>query len=241
MKHLLIAFQFLTRFPIRLMVHEDEIVKSVSFFPLVGIVLGLVLVFFYMILSPILATSLVSCTILLISLLMNGGLHIDGLSDTIDGLYGSSDRDTALDIMKDAHLGTMGAVAVVVVVLFKFSLYNQLTRSNFIPALIISNTVSKWVLVLSCTFFNSAKEEGLGALFIGKVRLPQLGMASFFLLLTLFLTKMYKSIVILVVVIIVAILLNLYFTRRIRGLTGDTLGAVNEFVEVISLFILISF
>ena len=112
MKRLLLAFQFLVQVPIPLKeATERDIGRSAIFFPLVGACIGGMLVLAYLLLELLFPVLVARVLTLVVMILLYGAFHLDGLSDTVDGLYGGKDRDDTLRIMKDSHVGAMGVIA----------------------------------------------------------------------------------------------------------------------------------
>ena len=112
-----LAFSFLTTLPsgsFSAEVPEETLGKTQAWFPLVGLLLGLILLaaglFFNLFLTPMIVAAL----ILLLHFLLTGGFHLDGIADTADGLMsGRMDREKIFSIMKDSFLGSMGATALI--------------------------------------------------------------------------------------------------------------------------------
>ncbi|CAD7776777.1 Adenosylcobinamide-GDP ribazoletransferase [Candidatus Methanoperedenaceae archaeon GB50] len=88
MKKILIALQFLTIFPVEIKsIKEEEFGKSLLYFPIVGALIGIVLALALFVLDFL--PNLIKCSlILIISIVISGGIHLEGFSDTCDGLYG---------------------------------------------------------------------------------------------------------------------------------------------------------
>ena len=105
MKSLVLTLQFLTRLPLPWVIEGDDAIfaRGVKYFPVAGAIIGLFncLVFYLanLVFSPITAGFLT----VLMDTFMTGGLHLDGLSDTWDGVFSVRDRERMLEIMKE-HL-----------------------------------------------------------------------------------------------------------------------------------------
>ncbi|MEK7828969.1 MAG: adenosylcobinamide-GDP ribazoletransferase, partial [Deltaproteobacteria bacterium] len=105
MKGFIYALQLLTIIPIKIKdtVEERELGRSTAFFPLVGAVQGLFLVGANLIFSRFLPIEIASVFILVTLILSNGGFHLDGFADTIDGLAGGNTKEERLEIMRDSR------------------------------------------------------------------------------------------------------------------------------------------
>ncbi|MBI3398405.1 MAG: adenosylcobinamide-GDP ribazoletransferase, partial [Deltaproteobacteria bacterium] len=110
MKGFIYALQLLTIIPIKIKdaVDERDLGKSTAFFPLVGAVQGAILVAANLLFSKFLPHDITSVLVLTVLILTNGGFHLDGFADTIDGLTGGSTKEERLDIMKDSRIGAIG-------------------------------------------------------------------------------------------------------------------------------------
>jgi len=114
----IILIQFMTRIPIPIKVDysEKKLGKSIKFFPLVGLIIGLILYCTNFLIATYLKNILYSKTIIaviliIVEIMTVGIIHIDGLGDTFDGLFSYAKKERMLEIMKDSRIGTNGAVA----------------------------------------------------------------------------------------------------------------------------------
>ena len=128
MKKILLAFQFLTIIPLKDtgIVADREVGGAAAYFPLVGVVQGTLLVLAAMIASRFLPVGVVNILVILLLVVTNGGLHLDGLSDTFDAIASRGDRDKKLSIMKDATVGPIGVAAIVIAIILKLLLLNEI-------------------------------------------------------------------------------------------------------------------
>ena len=115
---------FFTRLPVpKIEYSEESYSRAVKFIPLVGLVIGAILVLAELLLLALNAPALICGAILLtIYIFLTGGLHFDGLADTCDGVFSGRTREQALEIMKDSRLGVFGALGIFTVGLFYFVL-----------------------------------------------------------------------------------------------------------------------
>ena len=133
LRHYLLAIQFFTRIPVtgRLAAwvgYSPAMLRaSAAHFPGVGVVVGaLVAAVSWLLLQALPASAFAPLVVAMLgtvlSVMVTGAFHEDGLADIADGLGGSYDRNRALEIMKDSRVGAFGALALVLVVLTKVSL-----------------------------------------------------------------------------------------------------------------------
>ena len=118
----LAALRFLTILPLGGPVQVDAalFVRSSTYYPLVGLVMGGLLWGFYRLATMVLPLESAVGLLLSCWVVLSGALHLDGLGDTLDGCYGGKNPSDRLRIMKDVHLGTMGIVGIVLLLLLKF-------------------------------------------------------------------------------------------------------------------------
>jgi len=243
--HFLLALQFLTIIPINIPreIDERDLAKSQAYYPLIGAGLGLILWGVFFILHDIFPKNVVSTILVMLLVFITGGLHLDGLADTLDALGSRKSREKMLEIMKDSRLGTMGAVGIMSILILKMEFLSCLPRSLSAPALILMPIMGRWSIALPALLFSYARpEEGKGKFYIEganfKVFSVSTGIALTLILLVMF---SLKGIFLLLIVGLVAILLGKYLNSRLGGLTGDTLGFIIEVEEVITLSLVFLF
>ena len=127
MKHLISAFQFLTILPFGKPRVLDA-PKTIPYFPIVGLVIGLILVFGDHVFSRLWPATVVSILDVLLLAILSGARHLDGLGDTADGLFSHRSREQALDIMRDSRIGVMGLVAIVFILAIKWVSLHSLVK-----------------------------------------------------------------------------------------------------------------
>jgi len=169
MKTFLNAIGFLTiiRIPQRLYLKKQDFWKTTYYFPLTGIIIGLLCAAFYFAVSFILP--LIACVILTIGLevLITGAMHLDGLSDTIDGIFsGEFDKAKILEIMKKSDIGAFGVLALIFLFALKFAffyilaelggfdIYGTLILICFMPAF------GRWTINYNFNKYGRLKREG---------------------------------------------------------------------------------
>jgi adenosylcobinamide-GDP ribazoletransferase len=136
MKKILLAFQFLTIIPLRDMgeTSEQEIGSTTAFFPIVGMIEGIILAVLAALFIKIFPSELCNALLVLVMVVLNGGLHIDGLADTFDAVASRGGKDKKLAIMKDSTVGPIGVIAIVMALLLKYVLLNAVFSFSTIAA-----------------------------------------------------------------------------------------------------------
>ena len=238
MKYFLIALQFLTILPVKIKdISEDRPTWSIVYFPIIGLLLGLILVGINNLLLFLNFEQFVTDVILVISIIiLTGGLHLDGLADTADALLSRKDKEEMLKIMRDSHIGVMGVLSLICTILLKITFLFSISTPLKIITLLLMCTLSKWSLVLSIFLFPYARQEGKAKIFMQGINLKIFSLATIITIGLIILIWQLKGLLIFMITAISACIIGRIINKKINGLTGDTLGAVNEFIEVIILF-----
>ena len=162
-RHFLLAIQFFTRIPVTGRVAQwvgfspAMLRASAGHFPGVGVVVGALVVGLTAVLLGVLPASpftplVVAVLGTVLSVMVTGAFHEDGLADVADGLGGSSDRDRALVIMKDSRVGAFGVLAVVLALLSKvvlLALIGSVSPRWMLLGIFAAHVVSRtWPLLL---------------------------------------------------------------------------------------------
>jgi cobalamin 5'-phosphate synthase/cobalamin synthase len=241
LKGLVTAFRTLTVLPVP-GTDSDRMASSLPWFPFVGGILGVILYALGMVIGLIdhrswpegSALVLIGCGILLTK-----GLHLDGLSDCADAFGNWHDRKKTLEIMKDPRTGAFGVISIVFILLVKWVSLTRLTVSGGLECIISAYIISRTMQVEMAVSFPYAREEGgTGAPFIRDARahhrFAALGIACAMLV---FLNGPVIGFIIPGVAWGVCRLLGLWSYKRIKGVTGDLLGACSELIETLTLFL----
>lgn len=242
-KGLLIALQFLTIIPLQRNRHpsDEELGRSMAFFPTIGLLIGILLVAINLALTEYLPQSVLSALLLLGLTITTGAIHLDGLADTIDGLAGGKNREESLAIMKEGRIGALGSVGLIFLILLKYISLNSVPAGLKNQALIMMTVTGRWSMVPMSFFSNYArKENGSGRPFVNFVTALDLGAATLMALLISIILFYIKGLIILLIVGLITFMATRFFKQRLGGVTGDILGATNEVNEALCLlFILV--
>lgn len=259
MKGLILLFKFMTRLPIPANPEFDskELGKSMKFFPVVGIVIGIILYAVYFLFSQFIISSyLLAAIVVVTEVILTGALHIDGLADTFDGIFSYRSKQKMLEIMKDSRLGTNGGIAIVLYFILKILLIAEISNTSFgalgqmfginnaVGAVILVTPVLARInVVLNCMAVPYARPSGSAKDFVENTDKAGLLIATaigllFSAILGCGVLKTLNP-VHLIDITAIMMILGLYFAklmeRKIGGVTGDTLGAVLELSEIIVL------
>lgn len=180
---------------------------------------------------------------LVISTLVTGGLHLDGLMDTADGLMGGREPSRILEIMRDSRVGAMGGLAAVLTLLLKWTLLSAWLTPGpgtaQVAALILMPTLGRWTMVGAISFFPYARPEGgLGRPFADGIKRTHLLTATVIALVVAWLTQGPQGLIIMAAVGLAALAAARLIASRIGGMTGDTYGTINELSELTALLLM---
>jgi len=209
-----------------------------AYFPLVGLLLAALLVLLAQ-LCGLLPRLALAAVIVVALVMLTGGLHLDGLMDSCDGLLGGQTPERRMEIMRDSRVGSFGVLGGVCALLLKFALFASLEPRLFVTALFIVLPCTRWAMVLALRVFPSARPNGLGATFRRTVTMPKLMFAGASALVVAVSVGHLVGLLLWVVASLMALLVGTWVTRLIGGLTGDSYGAVAEITEVIILLLLV--
>ena len=217
-----------------------QLARSLTWFPLVGLLLGLMLAGLDLLLSPYLPATVVAGILMVLLVLLTGGLHLDGVADVADGLGGGRDAAARLRIMKDSRVGAMGVVALILVLLLKYQALAAFPAGERTIALLLMPAAGRWLPVLLAVTSPYARPEGgTGGAFIDHAGWPQLlGATGLLLALALYLCN-WPGGVVLLLLALAAWLFRAFVMARLGGVTGDVLGAAVEGGEVLTLLLLL--
>ncbi|MCP4680709.1 MAG: adenosylcobinamide-GDP ribazoletransferase [Desulfobacterales bacterium] len=229
MKYLISAIQFLTILPVG-KPGTFEPKKMVSYFPMVGLIIGLLLCLFDLVVMKFWPQPVAAVLDVIFLVVITGALHLDGLADTADGLYGNKPSEKALSIMKDSRVGAMGLVVVVCGLAAKWGGISELDSSRALCLFIIPCYARAGTL-FGLKFLSYGRPEGgTGHAFFE----TPLGIGDFWgllipVILSLFLG--FNGLLLNLVFLFTLFLILRFYKNRIGCITGDMLGAMIEILE----------
>ncbi len=245
----LAAIKFLTIIPL-FRQYEDSreaMGRSIVYFPVVGLVIGLILAglnwFFSLFLPPAMVSGLLIVSLVIIS----GALHLDGFVDTCDGIAGHKTAEERWQVMRDSRVGAFGVIGIVLLLLIKYIALNSVPGDLLMASLIIMPLVSRWTMVYALFAYPYARPEGLGKTIKPAANWQKFSLAT---VITLALATGIAWLagisyfylagpLIMLGAWVIIVLMASYFKGKFAGLTGDTYGAINEVAEVLVLISII--
>lgn len=225
-----IALQFLSSLPVSLpgMPEPSELGRSLLFYPLVGLLFGLLLWLASLLLQGTPAP-LHAALLLTVWVLLSGALHLDGLADSADAwLGGFGDRERTLQIMKDPRSGPIAVVTLVLVLLLKFCALWVLVEQGIGAQLLLAPLIGRAAMLglFLCTPY--VRPGGLGQALAE--HLPRRAAGWVLLGTALFCLVLGGGVVVLALAVFAW--LRHLMCRRLGGTTGDTAGALLELLEL---------
>ncbi|MCW9027270.1 MAG: adenosylcobinamide-GDP ribazoletransferase [Thiovulaceae bacterium] len=198
---------------------------AVMFFPLVGLILGFILLGVNYILEPFVASTHLNIIIFSLLVLLSGALHLDGFADTVDGLYVK--KENALEVMSDPHIGAMGMIITAVFLILKASTFIHLESFYLLPFILM---LSRFNAVLAIYFFPYIG-GGMAKLAKDEFSKTQLIFAAVFTILF----SMLFSWELVLISLLTLFIISKFFVKRYGGLSGDIYGFIIELTELILL------
>lgn len=214
--------------------------RAIALFPAIGGLLGTLLGALGLALDPVLPPGPAAALLLAAGAVLTGGLHLDGLMDTADGVLGGRTVERRLEIMRDSRVGAFGVAAGGLALIGQYACLAELAGLQRLTALVLAYGLSRWAMAVGLGLFPPARPTGLGAAFregggsrplvvatvlaaVIAVTAGPLGLAGF------------------AVVAASASLGGRFLARRLGGLTGDTYGALAVVAETLVLYVAVAF
>ncbi|MDX8335720.1 MULTISPECIES: adenosylcobinamide-GDP ribazoletransferase [Cetobacterium] len=253
MKGLALLFKFMTRlpFPGGNKFDSKALGKSMKWFPIVGLVIGLINILVSMILETFIPSPiLIGIILVTLDVIITGGLHLDGLADTFDGIFSYRSKQKMLEIMKDSRVGTNGVLVLILYFIFKIAFLvetSELFGINQGVLMLIVPILARINGVINCACEPYARSTGMGKTFVDNTQKSDLfisyvlitailfGIAKYFML------PFASLFIVLNILAISGFFFGKLMTRKIGGITGDTLGALLELSSVLSLVLMYLF
>ena len=243
---LLLAVSFFTRLPVPQGIDysPQKLRQAGRHFALIGWLLAGILSGFYLLVTPYIGTAPSICLLVILSLLLTGALHEDGLADTCDGFWGGHTQARKLSIMKDSQIGTYGTCALITMLLTKtVLLYALAINGHLILALFIAYPLSRGLAIshtqhlgYARTDAHDSKSQSLASPMQPRVLLWLFACSSAGLLWLPF----TDALMILLACLSLRYVLKRWFRAHIGGYTGDCLGFAQQVQELLIYILLLA-
>ncbi len=228
---LVMAFGTIVPMPAVTGIDDAALRRSMGFFPVAGWILGLFLWGSMWAAAHLIPRFPAALVVLAAYVLVTGALHLDGLADTFDALGSRKSALDALVVMKDSRIGTMGAVAVMLVLMGKAIAFSRLSVAAmgvWVVVPVLARTSVVWLMMGA----PAARPEGLGAVYARKLsKWTVAGATGVGLLTAAALMPWHEALLVVLLAVASTVLWALLIRRRFGGATGDTYGGLLEIVE----------
>ena len=253
LKEFLIALQFLTIFGMTALPAFDQTPEGVDageddqptgsnrfgragvFFPLIGLLLGAIAWGGDTVLQPLIPSPLI-LSVVLVALLavLSRGLQLEGVALSAVGLFSHAERSQRLAFMQERAFHVSGVSVLLGILVLKIFALSFLSSGYRAAALLLAPMLGRWACVVMAYSSRPARTEGLGSLFVNGVEFREFGVASVMTLGVVFTLVEVGGLLLFLGLAGIIICWILYCNRRLDGVTGDTIGALGEIVETVS-------
>jgi adenosylcobinamide-GDP ribazoletransferase len=231
-----VALQFLTVIPspFRRWPEPRQVTASLSYFPVVAVIIGGIIFLADWGLSAVFSPYVSAALTLAVWVLLSGALHLDGLVDSCDGLAGGTPAQR-LRIMADSRVGAYGIIGVCIVLLIKYAALVSLPETLRLEALLLVPMLGVWAMVFALFLFPYARKEGLGRHFKAGANGYRFALVTLLTLAAAFGLARWQGVIMMAITGLITLGMGYFFKLRLRGLTGDSYGAIKEVSEAIAL------
>lgn len=242
------ALSFLTIIPTpHRKTSAEDIGRSVVYFPVVGLTIGLALAALNWLLGWLLPPLLVNGLLIVSLVVITGALHLDGFADTCDGIAGHRTTEERWRIMHDSRAGAFGVVGVVLLLLVKYIALSSVPANLMTATLVLMPVVSRWAIVYAIFAYPYVRPSGLGKVLKQETNGMRFAIATITTLGITLALALWASVPYFYLagpaamfgIWVMTVALASYLKSKLSGLTGDTYGAINEVTEV-GLLLLVS-
>lgn len=241
--HIFMAIGFLTKLPIpgSIEFSSKKLSDGLLFAPIIGLLLGVILVLFYITSSIIFSSYIVAALILVFYVYITGGLHIDGLGDLGDGLFSGRRGDAFYQVMKDSRLGTGGFLTIIFVLMLDYLLLMNivvLDDNLNLKLLLLLPVAGRLGMLFGGIIGKYPRElEGSGKLFIDGRNFKNSWWMLLIVLVMFYVLLNWYGLIIYTALLILAVVLIRSWQSRLDGITGDMCGALVEYSQLAYLFV----
>jgi len=216
-----------------------ELASSMAWYSTVGLLIGGTLALADAVLTKLFAPVVVNVLLLVLLIAFTRGLHQDGLADTLDGIAGGRTSAARLAIMRDPRIGAIGATGLFLSLILRYAALMALPQPLRVPALVCMPALGRWTMVTLAWLSPYARTEGgLAAPFLVHLSFLHVLGSTLVLVAALMLAfGISGAVAILVGGSVVIVMVQAGCRTLFGGITGDTLGATNELVEILFLLI----
>lgn len=239
MRDFITCLEFLTRirFSNRTDWHDDDFSRSVPYFPLVGLVMGVFMgAVNYGLVYLATPSFMRGVMLVLAELLIIGALMYDGFMDTSDGVFSARNRERMLEIMKDSHVGSNAVIALVCLVLLKVAAYTTIAPEKLTYALVAMYIATRTFMVTYIVNYPYARKTGIGHMFKAYAK-SWYTYTAFAICIGLVYACGLPCLYTAAATFVICQFIAHFLSGQLGGLTGDTYGFLTECGVVIYLML----
>ncbi len=231
----LAALQFLTIAPplVRRHFTPRELGRAVGYFPLVGLLVGAILLGLDELSRLAWPPSICAALGLTAWVLITGALHLDGFLDSCDGMLGGHTPEKRLTIMKDERVGAFAVVGGILLLLLKYQGLAALPER--VAGYLLAPVLGRWAMVVAILFFPYARTDGLGRALKDNAGWWQGLLATAIAAAACWWAAQGWGLAAMALAAGTTLVAVRFALARLPGLTGDLYGAICEGVEVVVL------
>ena len=207
-----------------------------AYFPAIGALLGLVAGVCFALVAALTAPLIAAVAATAVLAVMTGALHLDGVADAADGLFGGKDVAQRLALMRDPRVGSFGLVAVILVLVGDVAALASMSPPQALVALVIAGAISRWALLLMIATLPYIREAGLGVAAAGPHRSFDVVLGSAIAAIV-GLLAWQSAIAAALVAVVIVLAIRAIARSRIGGATGDVYGATAELTQLGALIV----
>ncbi len=236
-KQFILALTFLTRLyiPNRYKVDENDFAGSIWFYPIIGLIIGGILsAVHWGFLSLTKETDVLALVLVISYIFLSGGLHLDGLADSFDGLFSGRDKVRIFEIMQDSRIGSFGVIGLI---LYFITLIILFQHVNWIYILLFP-LVGRCSILLAAGVSSYAKEKGMGKIIVDAAGVKHV-IYSIVLSFAIGAALDIKSLIPISITYALVFLMTKVISKKLSGITGDIMGMTVEVSQC--LFLLVTF
>ncbi|MFD2762015.1 adenosylcobinamide-GDP ribazoletransferase [Lentibacillus juripiscarius] len=241
-----INLQFFTSIPMKreLPINRFYLSYALRTFPLLGFVQGAIYAFVLYVLQSYTPFSdmILAFGLWLLLILLSGGIHLDGLMDTSDAYFSYKDVDKRLEIMKDPRAGAFGVLAITVFLTGRFVIFYELVRlagEGIYVLVMLVPLLGKMLMGAYLQLVPSARKDGMAYLFQqGAGRFYWIVYGGYLLVMGIGITFLNIDLLVPYMTLMLVMAAGGYILsgkikKHFGGITGDTLGAISEGMELV--------
>lgn len=206
-----------------------------AWFPFVGALIGLLIAGIYAVVYTWVPSLLGAALAVSAGMWLTGALHEDGLADTLDGFGSGAVGSDALEIMDDSRLGTYGTIGLIVSVLLRVTAVGSLSPAPAVAGLVAAHGLARVGAVVLMSTTVPARPDGLGRAWNAGVTTREVSLATGAGLVIGALALGWWVTALITIIGFGVIGVRWASLRRIGGMTGDVLGAVEQISEMLAL------